>query len=169
MGWNTRLDNGRWVPTFPNARYLFAETEWNHLQKESAAAEQPLAHLVDSVLPIIEAGLSQLVGMDHAIEDGIRFTPLPGHTPGHVGLHIENNSAEAILTGDMMHHPLQLTYPDWCSGFCKDPDFARATRRDFLGRYAETDVIIGPAHFPAPTFGFIESAGDTFRFRFDGE
>jgi glyoxylase-like metal-dependent hydrolase (beta-lactamase superfamily II) len=169
VGWNTRLDNGEWVPTFANATYLFAETEWNHWEAENKAAEQPLAHLVDSVLPIIAAGQSQLVAMDHAIEDGIWFEPLPGHTPGHVGLNVEDGGEHAILIGDMMHHPLQMAYPDWCSAFCTDPDQAIATRRQFLERAAGTDLIVGPAHFPNPTFGTVERAGDAYRFRYEGD
>ncbi|NQV54392.1 MAG: MBL fold metallo-hydrolase [Rhodospirillales bacterium] len=169
VGWNTRLENGQWVPTYPNATYLFAETEWKHLEAENAAAAQPMAHFVDSVLPIIAAGQSKLVAMDHAIEDGIRFEPLPGHTPGHVGLTVEDRGVKSILIGDMIHHPLQLAFPDWCSAFCSDPALAIKTRRDFLERAAGTDLIVAPAHFPAPTFGLVERAGDVFRFRYDGE
>ena len=168
VGWNTRLDNGRWVPTFPNARYLFAETEWRHWDNESRRTLGPLAqHLQDSVLPVIDRGQADFVGTDHAIEDEVSFDPLPGHTPGHVGLHIKSQGAEAILTGDMMHHPIQCAYPDWSSGFCTDAKLSRKTRRGFLEKYADTDVTVAPAHFAAPTFGRIESRGTAFHFRFD--
>ena len=169
VGWNTKLENGQWIPTFANATYLFAETEWRHWEAENAAADQPLVHLVDSVLPIIAAGQSQLVSMDYAIEDGIRFEPLPGHSPGHVGLNVEDGDEHAILIGDMTHHPLQLIYLDWCSTFCSDRAQAIKTRRNFLDRAAGTNLIVGPAHFPAPTFGTIARAGEGYRFCYEGE
>jgi glyoxylase-like metal-dependent hydrolase (beta-lactamase superfamily II) len=165
VGWNTRLDNGRWVPTFPNATYLFAAAEWRHWDDVSRKTGAPLGpHLIDSVLPVIDCGQAEFVGMDHEIEDWVRFEPLPGHTPGHVGLRVGETGADAILTGDMMHHPLQVVYPDWCSGFCTDTTLARATRREFLARVADTPTLIAPAHFPAPTFGHVRSAGESYRF-----
>ena len=168
VGWNTRLDNGRWVPTFPHATYLFAETEWRHWDTVSRNSGAPLGpHLVDSVLPVIDSGQAAFVGMDHEIEDTVAFDPLPGHTPGHVGLRVQSKGAEAILTGDMMHHPLQVVHPDWCSGFCTDAALARQTRRAFLERTADTRILVAPAHFPAPTFGFVRRNGGSFGFRFD--
>jgi glyoxylase-like metal-dependent hydrolase (beta-lactamase superfamily II) len=170
VGWNTRLDCGRWVPTFPNATYLFAEAEWRHWDNESRRSGGPLApHLEDSVLPVIDTGQAQFVGMDHEIEDGLVFEPLPGHTPGHVGLHVRSRGRAAILTGDMIHHPIQLVHQDLCSGFCHAPSLARATRRRFLETYVDTDVLVAPAHFPAPTFGLVRRAGNVFRYQFDGE
>lgn len=169
VGWNTKLENGQWVPTFPNAKYLFAEPEFTHWEAVNNAAEQPLVHLVDSVLPIVAAGQSQLVPMDHEVEDGLWLEPMIGHSPGHVGINVEDGGEHAIFIGDMTHHPLQLTYPDWCSGFCDDKPMAIKTRRDFCERAAETDLIVVPAHFPPPTFGTIMRDGDAYRFHYEGE
>ena len=168
VGWNTRLENGRWVPTFPNATYLICETEWRHWDNVARAGGGSLGvHLVDSILPVIDRGQAAFVGMDHEIEDDLSFLPLPGHTPGHVGLQIRSTDRSGIIAGDLMHHPIQCFYPHWNSGFCSVPAVSATTRRAFLERYAESGVLIAPSHFPAPTFGFIERAGDTFRFRYD--
>lgn len=166
VGWNTQLEDGRWVPTFPNARYLFGETEWAHWETANNAADEPIPHLVESVLPIIAAGQSELVAWDHQIDDQAQLAPLPGHTPGHMGLILTSGGSEAILTGDMVHHPIQFHYPGWNSGFCNDPVMARETRRAFLERSAETDLLVGPAHFAAPTFGHVKRDGDAYHFAF---
>ena len=171
VGWNTRLENGRWVPTFPNARYLFARREYDHWRKLAASGGLARTgnYFADSVLPVMEAGRAVLVEHDHGIEDGVWLEPLPGHSPGAVGLHLRSAGAEAVLCGDTMHHMIQCRLPDWSTNFCTDPAAARATRRALLERYADTGVLIYPAHFPAPTGGRVESAADEFTFRYVGE
>ncbi|MCZ6557574.1 MAG: MBL fold metallo-hydrolase [SAR324 cluster bacterium] len=163
VGWNTRLENGRWVPTFPNARYLFAREEWEFWKRSKQEEHEQI--MKDSVLPIIEADQADLVHKDHAIEDGLRFEPTPGHTPGHVSLHLSSGGQEAVITGDMMHHPVQMAEADWCSHFCVDKTQAVATRKAFLARYADRDVRILGTHFAAPVAGRIVSAGDSWRFQ----
>lgn len=171
VGWNTMLDNGRWVPTFPNARYVFARTEWEHWRKVAAETDLPWTgnYIADSVLPIVEANRAVFVETDHEIETGVWLDPLPGHTPGAVGVHLSSGGREAVLCGDVMHHMIQCYLPDWSTHFCTDQDQARVTRRKFLASYADTDMLVFPSHFPAPTGGYIESATNEFTFRFIGE
>lgn len=171
VGWNTRLENGRWVPSFPNARYLFARTEFEHWKALAAATGLPRTgnYIEDSVLPIVEANRAVLVDTDHCIEDGVWLEPLPGHSPGAVGLHLGSGGCEAILCGDMMHHMIQCRLPDWSTNFCTDQAAARETRRCFLERHADTGMLVFPAHFPGPTGGRIESAAEAFTFRYIGE
>lgn len=171
VGWNTKLEDGRWVPTFPNAKYIFSKTELDFWMQQS---EQNLMtrtgdYIEDSVLPILEAKRELLVDMDHQIEDGLTLQPFPGHTPGMVGLNICSGGDEAILCGDLMHHMVQCHIPDWSTIACADPVAARNTRKSFLDRYAGTDVTIIPSHFPNPTAGYIEPNGDVFSFRYVGE
>ena len=167
VGWNTRLLNGRWVPTFPNARYLFAKAEWDFWEREYKSADYTDdPYYEDSILPVIEAGQVDFVDTDYMLDDGIWLEPTPGHTPGHVCLHIRSGNAEAVLSGDLMHHALQCAEPDWSSCFCVDPAHSASTRRAFLDRYAETPTLIMPAHFPTPSVGRIVPAADTWRFAF---
>jgi glyoxylase-like metal-dependent hydrolase (beta-lactamase superfamily II) len=162
VGWNTRLRDGRWVPTFPNARYLFARKEWEHW-KESR--EEDIEEILrDSVRPILEADQADLVEGDHEIEDGLWLEPTPGHTPGHVSLRISSGKREGVITGDLLHHPVQMAELDWCSHFCVDPAGAIATRKAFLGRYADRDVKVLGTHFPTPVAGRVVGAGDSWRF-----
>ena len=163
VGWNTRLEDGKWVPTFPNARYLFAKTEWEHWKQVAEPDTREI--IADSVLPIIEADRADLVEGDYAIDDELRLEPTPGHTPGHVSLRLSSNGKEAVITGDMIHHPIQIVAPQWSSTFCVDPEQARATRRDFLSRYADRDVLILGTHFASPTVGHIVGHGDTWRLK----
>jgi glyoxylase-like metal-dependent hydrolase (beta-lactamase superfamily II) len=162
VGWNTRLDNGRWVPTFRNARYLFNREEFEYWKAENDLSLGDI--MGDSVGPVFEAGLADLVGPEHSIDDAVRLEPSPGHTPGHVSVHIASHGEEAVITGDLMHHPAQCAHPDWAS--IADVDAARAeeTRRAFLKRYAGADVLVLGTHFNTPTAGRIVGHGRTYRF-----
>ncbi|MBT5649032.1 MAG: MBL fold metallo-hydrolase [Rhodospirillaceae bacterium] len=170
VGWNTRLVDGRWVPTFPNAKYLFARDEWAFWEEEYKTeryTDDP--YYEDSILPVIKAGSAVMVDGDHVIDDWVRLSPTPGHTPGHVCVHVECGGAQAVMSGDLMHHALQCAEPDWSSCFCVDPAASAATRRELLATHAETPTLVMPAHFPSPGAGRIIEAGDTWRFKFSDE
>ena len=171
VGWNTRLEDGRWVPTFPNARYIFARTELEYWlsQSERGLMTRTGDYVADSVIPILEAKRELLVEMDHQIEDGITLAPLPGHTPGQVGLRIASGGEEALICGDLMHHMIQCHIPAWSTIACADRAAARETRKAFLDRYADTNVTVLPSHFPNPSAGRIVPEGEAFAFRYRGE
>jgi glyoxylase-like metal-dependent hydrolase (beta-lactamase superfamily II) len=161
VGWNTRLVGGRWDPTFPNARYVFNRQEYEHWSRTEDPEQKETFR--DSVLPVMEAGKAELVEGEHEICEGVVLEPTPGHTPGHCSVHLRSRTGEAVITGDMMHHPLQLLEPERCSRFAWDPAMTRATRRAFLERYAERDVRIVGTHFAAPTYGRVVGHQDAFR------
>ena len=168
VGWNTKLSNGRWIPTFPNAQYLFVRDEWEYWQHQYQTDEfTDDPYYEDSILPIIAAGQAVFIEKDYALDNGIWLDPTPGHTPGHVCLHISCGGAEAVMSGDLMHHPLQCRQPDWNSCFCVNSEQAQRTRRAFLERYANTNTIIMPAHFPTPSVGRIVSSGPVWRYSFE--
>jgi glyoxylase-like metal-dependent hydrolase (beta-lactamase superfamily II) len=162
VGWNTRLDDGRWVPTFPRARYLFARPEWQHWVAQSD--EDAKRIMADSVAPVMDAGLADLVACDHRITDEIWLEPTPGHTPGHVSVRLRSQGLDAVITGDLMHHPVQVAEPDWPSSFDTDPAHARRTRREFCERYAGTPTTVLGTHFHHPTAGRIIRVGERLRF-----
>jgi len=162
VGWNTMLEDERWVPTFPNARYLIGRTEYEYWIKE-ADGEAPQI-MADSVTPIFDAGLATTVEMDHRISPEIRLLPTPGHTPGHVSVVIESNGVTAVITGDMMHHPCQVTRPDWVSEFDTDRDAGAARRRTMIEEWADKPVLVIGTHFAAPTAGRIRKDGESYRF-----
>ncbi|MGH7087580.1 MAG: MBL fold metallo-hydrolase [Stellaceae bacterium] len=169
VGWNTRLIGGRWVPTFPRARYLITRAEWVHWQnEENMRAYASDEHLKDSVLPVIESGQCEFVAMDYAFDDEAWLEPTPGHTPGHVALHVRSKGEEAVLCGDLMHTALQCAEPDVSTRFCVDMALSAYTRRAFLERCAEHRHVVLPAHFPAPSGGTVVPQGNGFRFRFAG-
>ncbi|MFP6707964.1 MAG: MBL fold metallo-hydrolase [Alphaproteobacteria bacterium] len=170
-GWNTQLINGRWVPTFPNAKYIFARTEYEFWERRHLdGSEGPVPNVYDdSILPVMQAGQAVLVDADHQIDDGLWFEPAPGHTPGNVVVNLQSQGATGVLIGDVMHHPLQLIRPEWSSRACEDPVQSAATRRALIERYADTDTMIAPAHFASPTMGHIISKGDGFGYRLVNE
>jgi glyoxylase-like metal-dependent hydrolase (beta-lactamase superfamily II) len=160
VGWNTRLENGRWLPTFPNARYLFGRTEFDYWTEQNARAEVPA--FADSVLPIVDAGKAEIVRNDHVIGDHLRILPAPGHTPGHVAFTLGRGRDDAVLCGDLMHTPLQTHYPELSAKFDADPKQAAVTRRGLLERYCESDTLCCTAHFPSPSSGKIRRRGNGF-------
>jgi glyoxylase-like metal-dependent hydrolase (beta-lactamase superfamily II) len=167
VGWNTRLVDGRWVPTFPNARYLFHKAEYAHWERTEAGADRSGGQdgcFSDSVLPVVEAGQALLIADGHPIEDGLTVTPSPGHSPGHVCLDLQSGGRRAVFSGDLMHHPVQCAYPEWNSRFCFDAAQSRATRQRFVAEHADTDTLILGAHFADPVAGRIAGNGERCKF-----
>jgi glyoxylase-like metal-dependent hydrolase (beta-lactamase superfamily II) len=161
VGWNTRLADGRWVPTFPKARYVFAQREFAHWTEQHA--KTPVACIADSVLPIVEAKRAELVRSDHALDDHVRLLPTPGHTPDHFSVCLGRHGDDAVITGDVLHSPLQARYPDLSMRADFDPKQAAATRRGLLERYCDTNTLCCTAHFPSPSVGRIARWDDGFR------
>ncbi|MEE8396561.1 MAG: MBL fold metallo-hydrolase [bacterium] len=161
VGWNTRLVDGRWEPTFANARYLFHRPEFEYHTNRPDDKKQ--AALMDSVMPIAEAGKADLVDGTHTIGDFIRLEPTPGHTPGHCSVRIATPQGDAVITGDLLHTPAQICEPQWRNYICHDPEQALVTRRDFLDRHAEAGTLVLGSHFGSPTAARIEARNGTFR------
>ena len=166
VGWNTKLEDGRWVPTFPNASYLFGEIEYRHWEAEYKNLDSMREVFADSVLPIMEAGKATLIGADYEIDTGLTIEPSPGHTPGHISLNVNSGGQHAVFSGDLMHHPLQVPEPQLSSMFCSDAEQSRRTRTAFVERYADSDTLILPAHFPGRSAGRIKDHGGITRFDF---
>jgi glyoxylase-like metal-dependent hydrolase (beta-lactamase superfamily II) len=162
VGWNTMLADGQWVPTFPNARYLFGKTEFEHWTAEGDAETQAI--LSDSVQPILDAGLAEFVGLDYRISPNLRLVPSTGHTPGHVCVAIESDGQSAVITGDMTHHPCQLAHPEWSPSFDSDPTAAAATRGKLFAEWADEPVLVIGTHYAGPTAGYVKRDGAGFRF-----
>ncbi len=161
VGWNTRLVNGQWVPTFPNAEYLFVEVEFDHWSNTEDLFGDPVFE--DSVAPIKNAGLANLVGSDYVIGDAVSFESTPGHTPGHISIRVDSGDQRAIITGDMAHSPIQIANPDLSSSFDTDPDMARSTRLEAFARWADGRTLVIGTHFGTPTAGTMHVDGDAYR------
>ncbi len=162
VGWNTRWVGGQWLPTFENARYLFGRDDWEHWKALDGGERRE--HLGDSVWPIVDRDLADFVDSDHRLTSEVWLVPTPGHSPGHVSVRISSRGEDAVITGDLMHHPVQCAEPDWACNFDSDPDQARRTRRSFLERYGDRPVLVLGTHFAAPTAGRIVRDGKVWRF-----
>jgi glyoxylase-like metal-dependent hydrolase (beta-lactamase superfamily II) len=168
IGWNTRLVDGSWVPTFPNAKYVMGRREFGHWRDfQLSGADSPHATaFADSVLPVVKTGQSLLVDDDFALEDGLWCEGAPGHTPGNIVIHAHSRDARGLFVGDVLHHPIQLLKPEWSTRACTDMALSRTTRTRLVEQYADSDTLILPAHFPPPTAGHIRRHGGTYRFAF---
>lgn len=173
VGWNTRLENGRWIPTFPNAKYLMTRTDFEHFAHLPARSDEAhhLGAFQDSVLPVVEAGQADLIETgrlaDCDLGDNLWLEPAPGHTPGSILLRAQNPFGQAILSGDVIHHPVQFLEPALHVVGEYDTAMAVETRRRLIETHADTGAFLFPAHFPAPTAGRIVSFNEGFRFDFE--
>lgn len=174
VGWNTRWDGSQWIPTFPNARYLFGRCEWEHFQADEsdmgdAPPElkemlEPQAVIADSVSPVIDRGLADFVEADHCITAEVSLVPTPGHTPGHVSVLICSAGKKAVITGDVMHHPVQFSDPAIGAKPDYDRKLAEATRRALIEENVDQDVLLLGTHFVAPSGGRVVRAEAGYRF-----
>lgn len=153
VGWNTRLVDGAWVPTFPNARYLVPRAEWEFWR--TAPASVGSTELSDTLVPLIDADLVDFVEPGHEVAFGVRLEGAPGHTPGQVAVVVESEGERAVVTGDLVHHPVQFAAPEIASAADEDPALATETRKAFVERYADTGTLVIGTHFPAPTAGWL--------------
>jgi len=162
VGWNTYKDpeTGEYKPTFPNARYLFGKTEfeaWKDIRKDGHHSE---THMIECVDPIVEAGMADFIDTDHRICDEIACEPSHGHTPGHIHVCIESKGERAVITGDLMHHPMQCAMPHREATFDMDKESGRQTRMGFVDKYKDSGVLVIGAHFFEPTAGHVETGED---------
>ena len=160
VGWNTKLAAGKWVPTFGNARYVFGKTEYEYWRDYRDEPDK-VAVFDDSVKPIVDAGRAELVASDARLADEITLIPTPGHSPGHMSIHIKSDGEEGLLTGDVAHHPCQMAHLDWSSTADSDPVQSTVTRRELFSRFADTPTLVIGGHFNA---GHIRRDGDAFKF-----
>ncbi|HEV2546629.1 MAG TPA: MBL fold metallo-hydrolase [Stellaceae bacterium] len=162
VGWNTMLVEGRWVPTFPRARYLMGRVEFEHWRTQRDN-ESHIAVFADSVQPVFDAGLVDLVATDHRVANEVSLVPTLGHTPGHVSVRISSRGETALITGDFIHHPCQMARLDWSSAADHDAGQAERTRRDMFAALADTPTLVIGTHFAGATAGRVVRDGDAFR------
>lgn len=146
-GWNTQLIDGRWVPTFPNAKYIIARAEYVACEAGGSVDFQ------ENVLPVMEAKQAVLVETDYALDDQVWLVPTPGHTPGHVAVNIASQGQNAVMSGDLIINPIQLAHPDWGPNSDYDRAVSAVTRKTFLDLHCDTDTLVLTAHFPLPSVG----------------
>ena len=171
VGWNTRLVDGRWVPTFPNAKYVMAKREYDYWDGVYAKekGKQDNMHALgfeDSVLPVMRAEKAILVADDYELDKGISLEPCHGHSPGHVVINVASGGKKGVFIGDVIHHPIQLLHPELSTRADFDQNAARASRTALIEKHAGTGTLVLPQHFATPTCGTIERAGGAFRFDF---
>lgn len=166
VGWNTRLVDGQWVPTFPNAKYIFSKRELDHWQSPAGELAMPenMAVIADSVMPVIEAGQVEFVDDGASILEGLIFQDAIGHTAGHGLLKLESGNDAAIFPGDSLHQPMQVFRPDWNSRFCEMVEEARSTRRVILDYCHDRNALLLPAHFGSPHGGYVKRAAAGYGF-----
>jgi glyoxylase-like metal-dependent hydrolase (beta-lactamase superfamily II) len=162
VGWNTMLVDGRWVPTFPRARYLYGRAEYAHWSTIEGRPDMA-AIMADSVQPVFDAGMVDLVETDARICEEITLLPTFGHTPGHVSVRIASRGEEALITGDFLHHPVQIGRPDWASTADSDPAQGIETRLSMFETLAGAPVLVIGTHFAGATAGHIVRDGAAFR------
>jgi len=163
VGWNTKLVDGRWVPTFPNARYLWHRADYEKY-KDADPVKDPnnRAAFEDSVRPVVEAGLADMVDGAHTVNEHLSLEPAPGHTPGTVSITLTAGGARAMFCGDILHHGIQVYQLEWNSFACVDGVNAAKSRRKVLEQCVGAGALLMPAHFGAPFVCHIDAKGGAF-------
>ncbi|MGY2237124.1 MBL fold metallo-hydrolase [Pseudomonas gingeri] len=165
-GWNTRLVDGRWVPTFPNAKYVFSRAEHEYWLNQIGQEGFNANVFEDSVLPVISKGQALIVDNEGLISDTLLIHPTPGHSVGHLAIELLHHTQGGLFSGDIMHQPLQVFRPEWNSCFCSHPEQARASRRWLLEQAAERGLTVFTSHFAHTSAGLVSEAGGQFDWRF---
>jgi glyoxylase-like metal-dependent hydrolase (beta-lactamase superfamily II) len=171
VGWNTRLENGRWVPTFPNAKYIISRLEHDYWSKKAQQQEtmQALKNVYnDSVLPVVESGRAIMFSETYSLDDALTVVPAPGHTPGHVRIDLRSRSESAVFCADVLHNPVQIPLWHWNTIFCEDPEQAKRTRHEVLCHCADTGALLMPCHFGRPHVARVSRRQDTFEVHLGG-
>ena len=168
VGWNTTLKGGAWVPTFPNARYLFAKEEFEYWKSNpEKEIDDDKQGILDSVMPVIDADLADLIEPNHKITKDVYLVPSPGHTPCHVSVMIESENKKALISGDFVHHPCQVRHPDWYTLADTYPDQGIETRKNLFKELAKDRVLLLGSHFSNPVSGHVVLDKDTYRFNIE--
>ena len=166
VGWNTRKVDGKWVPTFPQARYLFGREEfahWKHLRDTDGYHH--MEHLKDAIDPVVEAGLVEFIDPDFKLTDEVSLIPTPGHTPGHVSVLIQSRGESAVITGDLMHNPIQIAVPGVEARFDMNKAAAAQTRSTFVERFNNSGTLVIGSHFADPSAGHIMPDGKAWKLK----
>jgi glyoxylase-like metal-dependent hydrolase (beta-lactamase superfamily II) len=164
VGWSTHLVNGHWVPTFPKARHLVCRSEWENLPALAARLAADGDFVGDSIQPVWDAGLIDLIEPDREVIEEVRLEPTPGHTPAHASVHIQSDDQHAVITGDLLHHPIQCAEPGLRMPLTADYETSCRTLRNFLARYQDRQALVFGSHFADPTAGWIVREGENWRF-----
>lgn len=172
VGWTTTLQDGQWVPTFPNAHVLATQADLDHARNAAESRPDGTAGLVwrESIAPLLQASRFDIVPPDHRLDAHVRLRSTPGHTPGHVSVEIIAPNAPAppgvaaggTITGDMIHSPIQVAAPLLSSRVDADPALAARTRQAFVQEAADTGRLILATHFPLPSAGHIRERSQGF-------
>ncbi|MEV8562517.1 MBL fold metallo-hydrolase [Streptomyces sp. NPDC051917] len=166
VGWNTTLRDGRWIPTFPNARYLMVRPEFMYWVEKAQQDSPDTRVFMDSVAPVWDAGLVDLVDRDHQVCPEVKLLPTRGHTPGHASVAITSRGETGLITGDFIHHPCQLARPEWSASVDFDKEESTATRRRVLADLADSSALLIGTHFPSPSAGRVVRDGGAFRLEY---
>jgi glyoxylase-like metal-dependent hydrolase (beta-lactamase superfamily II) len=164
-GWNTRLEGGKWVPTFTKARHLFSRTEYEFTKKGWKEGQAEASQFADTIEPVVEAGLADFIDPEgYHVTRGVRLLATPGHSPGHYSVELTSRGQRGVITGDLIHNPVHLAFPERYTRNDHDKPLASRTRQAFFERFGDGNTVVFGSHFPPPTAGHIVRSGKAWRF-----
>jgi len=158
VGWNTLKQGERWVPTFPRARYLIQQKEWDYFT--APEQRERLAYVAENVLPLAEAGVVDFMTHDKAITPDLTYFPTPGHTPDHCSILVQSQGERALVIGDVAHHPIQMTETDWQVNADIDKAKAIESRHMVAEKLEREGILAVGGHWPFPCMGRVVRLND---------
>jgi glyoxylase-like metal-dependent hydrolase (beta-lactamase superfamily II) len=146
------------VPTFPNAKYMFQQADWDHFVESgildgpstSPMNEMTQKMFATAVLPMKDSGLMSLIGPEAMITDGVTLLHTPGHTPGSVTVLVQSGSEAALLIGDAAHNPGQLSEPEYSPAIDVDASLSERSRKAIVEMAQKHNAYVAGGHFGAP-------------------
>ena len=141
IGWNTVKKNREYVPTFQNAEYVMVKKEFDYIKAGNSD------DFNNSVLPVVNCGLVRFVDWKYKIDENVSLFPAPGHTPYHVGIMIKSKNQSAVISGDLFHHPCEITHPEWTTDCEFDKNALINSRLSLLQKLANKNIIFIGSHF----------------------
>lgn len=165
--WGTRDDFDDVV--FPDAEYIIGAFEHNYWMKPglvdevSEGFQQLVVGAVNSLTPIQEQLTMAEDG--HEVAPGITMIASPGHTLGHMSLHIESKGEQLLVLADSSRRAfLNFEHPEWVGSVDMDADATVRSRKRLLDMAATDKMAVLGYHFPFPGVGNVVKEGGAYRF-----
>lgn len=146
VGWSLSADG---EPAFPNARYVTQEAEW----------EDADPHLQKAMSFLDRLGVLELIRGEEAVTEEFVAIPTPGHSRGHSSLLVYSGGEQALIVGDVIVNPAQVTEPTWSTVFDADRAQAAFTRAQLLDWLEADGIVVAAGHIPGSGFGRVVREG----------
>jgi len=142
-GWNTRIVNGKAVPTFSNAKYFVQRGEFEHAKAPNE--RDRASYMPDNFMPVEAAGQFELLDGDRVIAPGIELIRVPGHNADMQCVRLSGGGKSAFCFVDLVPTTAHLPFP-WIMGYDLYPMQTLANKKKWIPEIAASGALVIFAH-----------------------